>query len=92
MFLFPAMLVGLIKKKYFYKSDLAKSTKTATTLLQRPLYLALSNTGHIKLASNKYRVRKTTTNIIRVSLPFTIDLEFPNSFGMSLRFSVSGGT
>lgn len=80
------------KKKYFYKSHLAKSTKTATTLLQRDLYLDLSNTGHIKLESNRYRVGETTTNIMRAPLPFTIDPEFPISFGMSLRFAVSGGT
>lgn len=91
MFLFQAMLDGLIKI-YLYKSDLAKSTKTATMLPQRPLYLALSNTGHIKIASNKYRVGETTTNITRASLPFTIDPELPISFGRSLRFAVSGGT
>lgn len=39
------------------------SSKTATTLLQRPLYLALSYTCHIKLTSNKNRVGETATNL-----------------------------
>lgn len=39
------------------------SNKTATTLLQRPLYLALSKSCYIKLNSNKNRVGETNTGI-----------------------------
>lgn len=52
------------RKAHVHRSFLVfqNSSKTATTLLQRPLYRALSNTCHVKLTSDKNRVGKTTTN------------------------------
>lgn len=55
----------ILEERHMHRSFLVfqNSSKTATTLLQRSLYLALSNTCHIKLTSNKNRVGETTTNI-----------------------------